>query len=67
MVDDSAQRIARATGKSVEEGRAILARTNGNGRLITVEEVAHSILQLCMPAASGVNGACVTIDGGTSA
>jgi NAD(P)-dependent dehydrogenase (short-subunit alcohol dehydrogenase family) len=67
MVDDSAERIARATGKSVEEGRAILARTNGNGRLITVQEVAHSILQLCMPAASGVNGACVTIDGGTSA
>jgi NAD(P)-dependent dehydrogenase (short-subunit alcohol dehydrogenase family) len=29
MVDDSADRIARATGKSVEEGRAVLAKTNG--------------------------------------
>ena len=67
MVDDSAERIARATGRSVEEGRAVLARHNGNGRLITVAEVAHSILQLCQPDASGVNGACVTIDGGTSA
>jgi NAD(P)-dependent dehydrogenase (short-subunit alcohol dehydrogenase family) len=67
MVDDSAERIARATGKSVEEGRAILARTNGNGRLITVAEVTHAILQLCHPDAGGVNGACVTIDGGTSA
>jgi NAD(P)-dependent dehydrogenase (short-subunit alcohol dehydrogenase family) len=67
MVDDSASRIAKATAKSVEEARALLARTNGNGRLITVEEVAHSILQLCHPHASGVNGACVTIDGGTSA
>jgi NAD(P)-dependent dehydrogenase (short-subunit alcohol dehydrogenase family) len=67
MVDDSAERIARATGKSVEEGRAILARTNGNGRLITVAEVTHAILQLCHPDAGGVNGACVSIDGGTSA
>ncbi len=67
MVDDSAQRIAAATGKSVEEARQLLARTNGNGRLLTVEEVAHSILQLCHPDASGVNGATVTIDGGTSA
>jgi NAD(P)-dependent dehydrogenase (short-subunit alcohol dehydrogenase family) len=67
MVDDSATRIARATGKSLEEARALLAKTNGNGRLITVEEVAHAILQLCHPHASGVNGATVTIDGGTSA
>jgi len=67
MVDDSAERISRATGRSVEEARALLARTNGNGRLITADEVAHSILQLCHPNASGVNGACVTVDGGTSA
>ena len=67
MVDDSAERIAKATGRSVEEGRAVLAKHNGNGRLITVAEVAHSILQLCHPDAGGVNGACVTIDGGTSA
>jgi NAD(P)-dependent dehydrogenase (short-subunit alcohol dehydrogenase family) len=67
MVDDSAARIAGATGKSVEEARQLLARTNGNGRLLTVAEVTHAILQLCHPDASGVNGACVTIDGGTSA
>jgi NAD(P)-dependent dehydrogenase (short-subunit alcohol dehydrogenase family) len=67
MVDESAERIARATGKSIDEARGWLAKTNANGRLITVEEVAHSIMQLLHPAASGVNGACVTIDGGTSA
>ena len=67
MVDDSAARIAGATGKSVDEARQILARANGNGRLITVEEVTHAIMQLLHPAASGTNGACVTIDGGTSA
>ena len=67
MVDESAERIARATGKSVEEARGWLAKTNANGRLITAQEVAHAILNLCHPDSSGVNGACVTIDGGTSA
>ena len=67
MVDESAERIAGATGRSVDEARAMLAKTNGNGRLITAEEVAYSVVQLLHPDASGVNGACVTIDGGTSA
>jgi NAD(P)-dependent dehydrogenase (short-subunit alcohol dehydrogenase family) len=67
MVDESAERIARATGKSVEEARGWLAKTNANGRLITADEVARSILNLCHPDSGGVNGACVTIDGGTSA
>jgi NAD(P)-dependent dehydrogenase (short-subunit alcohol dehydrogenase family) len=67
MVDDSAARIARATGKSVEDARAILAKTNGNGRLITAEEVAASIVNLCRPESGAINGAAVTIDGGTSA
>lgn len=67
MVDESARRIAQATGKSAEEARSVLARTNGNGRLITVDEVAHAILHLCHPSSSAVNGACLTVDGGTSA
>jgi len=40
---------------------------NANGRLITADEVASSILNLCHPLSSSINGACVTIDGGTSA
>ena len=67
MVDDSAARIAGATGKSVEEARALLAKTNGNGRLITADEVASSIVHLCLPLSRSINGALVTIDGGTSA
>jgi NAD(P)-dependent dehydrogenase (short-subunit alcohol dehydrogenase family) len=67
MVDESAERIARATGKSIDEARGWLAKTNANGRLITAHEVARSILNLCHPDSGGVNGACVTIDGGTSA
>lgn len=67
MVDDSAARIARATRRSEEEARASLAALNANGRLVTAEEVAHAIAYLCHPDARSVTGACVTIDGGTTA
>jgi NAD(P)-dependent dehydrogenase (short-subunit alcohol dehydrogenase family) len=67
MVDDSAARIARATRRSEEEARASLAALNANGRLVTAEEVAHAILYLCHPDARSVTGACVTVDGGTTA
>ena len=67
MVDDSAARISRVTKRSDDESRAALAALNANGRLITAEEVAASILNLCHPLSGSINGACVTIDGGTSA
>ncbi len=67
MVDDSAARISRVTRRSDEESRAALAALNANGRLITADEVASSIVNLCHPLSGSINGACVTIDGGTSA
>ena len=67
MVDDSAARISRVTKRSDKESRAALAALNAHGRLITAEEVAKSILNLCHPLSGSINGASVTIDGGTSA
>ena len=67
MVDDSAARISRVTKRSDDESRAALAALNANGRLITADEVAASIVHLCLPSSRSINGACVTIDGGTSA
>ena len=67
MVDDSAARISRTTGRSDEEARAALAAMNFNGRLITSEEVAATIVHLCRPSSRSITGACVTIDGGTTA
>jgi NAD(P)-dependent dehydrogenase (short-subunit alcohol dehydrogenase family) len=67
MVDDSASRIARTTGRSDEESRAALAAMNANGRLVTADEVAASILHLLHPSSRSITGACVTIDGGTTA
>ena len=67
MVDESAERIQRATGRSEEEARGALAAMNANGRLVTSEEVAASILYLCQPSSRSITGACLTIDGGTTA
>ncbi len=67
MVDDSAARISRVTKRSDDESRDALAALNAHGRLIRAEEVASSILNLCHPLSGSINGASVTIDGGTSA
>lgn len=67
MVDDSAARIQRATGRSQDEARGALAAMNASGRLVTAEEVADSIVHLCRPSSRSITGACLTIDGGTTA
>ena len=67
MVDESADRIHRTTGRSEEEARGVLAAMNANGRLVTADEVAASILHLCHPSSRSITGACLTVDGGTTA
>jgi NAD(P)-dependent dehydrogenase (short-subunit alcohol dehydrogenase family) len=67
MVDESAERIARVSGRDVDQSRDALAALNASGRLVTADEVAASIVNLCHPLSRSINGACVTIDGGTSA
>jgi NAD(P)-dependent dehydrogenase (short-subunit alcohol dehydrogenase family) len=67
LVDDSAERFWRVSKRDVVQSREALAALNASGRLVTAEEVAHSILNLCHPLSHSINGACVTIDGGTSA
>ena len=67
MVDDSASRISRTTGRSEDDARAALAAMNANGRLVTADEVASSILHLLHPLSRSITGACLTIDGGTTA
>lgn len=67
MVDDSAARISRTTGRSDDEARAALAAMNANGRLVTAGEVADMIVFLCRPSSRSITGACLAIDGGTTA
>lgn len=64
LVARSVEAISGKTGRSEEEARAALAASNPQGRLITPDEVAMTIVWLCGGGASGVNGAAVPVAGG---
>ncbi|HVF37883.1 MAG TPA: SDR family oxidoreductase [Sphingomicrobium sp.] len=67
MVEESVARIASAAKRSEKDARASLAALNRHGRLIHPDGVATMILSLCLPQSRDVNGAALTIDGGTTA
>lgn len=56
--------IVRKTGRSAEDARAELAKSNPQGRLIRPEEVADAVLWLAGDAAGSVTGQCLAIAGG---
>ncbi len=64
LVARSVESITARTGRSEDEARAALAASNPQGRLITPDEVAATIVWLCGDGASGVNGAAVPVAGG---
>lgn len=64
LVARSIGAIIAKTGRSEEEARAALAASNPQGRLITPDEVAQTIVWLCGDGASGINGAAVPVAGG---
>lgn len=67
MVDETVARISNVTGRSDEQSRAAIEGMNASGRLIHPDAVATMILTLCLPQSRDVNGAAITIDGGTTA
>ena len=62
MTDQSVAHIASGTGRSEDEARAILARMQPIGRLVTVDEVASAVL-LCVDNAA-LTGQGLNVDGG---
>ncbi len=67
MTDQSVARVSEITGRSEEQSRDAIAGMNASGRLVEPEAVANVIAMLCLPASRDINGAAITIDGGTSA
>ena len=67
MTDQSVARIMEKTGRAEQESRSAIERMNASGRLVHPDAIATMILTLCLPQSRDVNGAAVTIDGGTSA
>ncbi len=64
LVARSAEAIAAKTGRSTEQARADLARSNPQGRLVLPEEVAACVRYLCGPGSGAINGQALAIAGG---
>ena len=67
MTDQSIARVSEITGRSEEQSRSAITNMNASGRLVDPDGIATMILTLCLPQSRDINGAAVTIDGGTSA
>jgi NAD(P)-dependent dehydrogenase (short-subunit alcohol dehydrogenase family) len=64
LVAGSVERIVARTGRSADSVLADLTRSNPLGRLIRPDEVAASVVYLCLPMAAAVNGQALAVDGG---
>ncbi len=67
MTDQSVARVSEITGRSEVDSRSAITSMNASGRLVDPEAIANLILTLCLPLSRDINGAALTIDGGTSA
>ena len=67
MTDQSVARVSEITGRSEEQARSAITSMNASGRLVDPEAIGNIIAMLCLPLSRDINGAAVTIDGGTSA
>jgi len=64
IVRDAIANIMRKTGRSEAEALASLVATNPQRRLITPEEVAHTVAWLCAPGAESITGQSIVVAGG---
>ena len=67
MTDQSVARVSQITGRSDDEARFAITNMNASGRLVHPDGVGTMIMTLCLPQSRDVNGAAITIDGGTTA
>ena len=67
MTDQSVARVSEITGRKEDEARSAITSMNASGRLVDPEAIANIVLMLCLPLGRDINGAAITIDGGTSA
>jgi NAD(P)-dependent dehydrogenase (short-subunit alcohol dehydrogenase family) len=67
MTDQSVARVSQITGRSEGDARSAITNMNASGRLVDPEAIGNVIAMLCLPLSRDINGAAVTIDGGTAA
>lgn len=64
LVRGTIANIQQVTGRSAEEARAALTKTNPQGRLIQPAEVANAVAWLCLPGTEAITGQSIAIAGG---
>jgi NAD(P)-dependent dehydrogenase (short-subunit alcohol dehydrogenase family) len=64
MVRESVARIVNATGRPEQGVLAAMLKDMPLGRLIEPEEVATAVVFLCLPSASAITGAVLSVAGG---
>lgn len=67
MTNESIARVSKITGRSEDEARSAITNMNASGRLVHPDGIGTMIMTICLPQSRDVNGAAITIDGGTSA
>lgn len=64
LLDGAVETIVGKTGRSADEARASLARSNPQGRLVTPREVADTVLWLASEGAGAITGQAIAVAGG---
>ncbi|MFC4312429.1 SDR family NAD(P)-dependent oxidoreductase [Steroidobacter flavus] len=64
LIDSAIETIVGKTGRTPEEARATLARSNPQGRLVLPAEVADAVAWLVAEGASSITGQSIAVAGG---
>lgn len=64
LLDGAVDVITAKTGRTADEARASLAKSNPQGRLVTPDDVAASVLWLVSPGARSITGQAIVVAGG---
>lgn len=64
MTERGVQELMAAKRLSRDEARAMITRVIPRGRMTTPDEVANTVLWLCMPGSSAVTGQAIVVAGG---
>lgn len=64
LLDGAVDTITGKTGRSRDEARASLARVNPQGRLVTPEEVADTVIWLVSKGSTAITGQAIPVAGG---
>jgi NAD(P)-dependent dehydrogenase (short-subunit alcohol dehydrogenase family) len=64
IIARSIDTLVAKTGRTPEEALAEFTKANPQGRLVSPDEVAHTVLWLASPGAGSINGQAIAVAGG---